>query len=274
MNSIGQINFNKDIINRDNEKNHYLSSYSYKTLMSLINYLHKITTAIYMVTDCVEGDEPLRKETRLAILSTTKELHKLLNSKESSSFVIKNVHSHIVLVRDYVSLLETMGYITKMNATILSTELDKFVSEMDRAKLDIDSTYHTNVPLRRESNMGIDLGSVFYGLGSMESLLESTENTTKDDQKEAPTLSLYNIDLRDSKNKRKSTIIKILKDTPMNQNGSKELSLNDLVFKYERYSGEASVSTKTIQRELIELIAAGVIEKVGTKRWVQYKLVS
>lgn len=232
MNSIGQINFNKDIINTSNDKNHYLSSFSYKTSMSLIQYLQKITTAIYMVTDCVEDSEPLRKEIRVAILSTTRELHKILNNKESSSFVIKNVHAHTLLVREYVNLLEVMGYVTNMNATILSSELDKFMSELDRAVLDIDSPYHRNVPLRRESNNGIDLGSVFYGFTGGNMAENNQELDTTDGAEESRNPSLYSIDLRDAKNKRKATIIKILKDTPTGQNGAKELSLNDLVFKY------------------------------------------
>lgn len=71
--------------------------------------------------------------------------------------------------------------------------------------------------------------------------------------------------------KRRSLILKLFREMPSIA-GHKELTLNDLVEKYSRYGGEGNISEKTIQRELVELTSDGTLEKVGTKRWVKYRL--
>ncbi len=72
--------------------------------------------------------------------------------------------------------------------------------------------------------------------------------------------------------KRKSLILKLFREIP-SQDGDKVLTSSELVDKYTRFGGEGQISEKTIQRELVELVGDGTLEKIGTKRWVKYRLI-
>lgn len=248
--------------------------------MSLIKNLQQISLAVYMVTDCVEDAEPLRYDARGAVLTAMKAISKVMGNVQINSSEFRIAHANMILVRQHISILEVMGFVSSMNANILMTEIDRFISKLDTSILDIDSPHESRVPLRNDMSFGIDLGELFYNKNDQNSIennpdniaILGSKNSLVDKNSDNPiNQGLGRIENQMGRLKRRSLILKLFREMPSIA-GHKELTLNDLVEKYSRYGGEGNISEKTIQRELVELTSDGTLEKVGTKRWVKYRL--
>lgn len=255
--------------------------------MSLIKNLQQITMAVYMVTDCVEEAEPLRYQAREAMLNAMKAIAHIMGNIQMNSGEFRSAHSQVLLVREYVSILEIMGYVSSMNASILVAQIDRFIARLDTSILDTDSPHKARVPLRSDMSFGIDLGELFYhkntdaitdGHTSENGLLSHQFNAQspsdfnpRNTQNNAAQQSLGKLEKEMGRLQRRSLILKLFRELPSN-GGFKELTLSELVEKYGRYGGEGPISEKTIQRELVELTQDGTLEKVGSKRWVRYRL--
>lgn len=253
----------------------YITTTSYRTSMSLIKNLQQITMAVYMVTDCVEDTEPLRYEARNAVLTAMKSISKVMGSVQLTSSEFRNAHAHMILLKNHISVLEIMGFVSSMNANILMTEIDRFVSKLDSSILDVDSPHESRVPMRSDMSFGIDLGEIFYTNQAPNNNIDDDKNSIQNNEpnQDQPVSSgLNKIEKEMTRLKRRSLILKLFREMPSNM-GYKELTIGELVEKYSRYGGEGQISEKTIQRELLELTQDGTLEKVGTKRWVKYRLV-
>jgi len=250
----------------------YFSTVSYKTSMSLIKNIQQITMAVYMVTDCVEDGEPMRNATRSAILKAMGSMCDTMGNVEVSSRHFRTAHASLILVREHVSILEVMGYVSTMNANILTAEIDKVISKLDTSILDIDSPHVARVGLRNDMTFGIDLGQHFYKKQELQGDLDNVDDANQDTNNEITHKPLSKIEKEMGRLQRKSLILKLFKENP-STNGEKELTMNELVSKYSRYGGEGQISEKTIGRELADLTNDGTIQKVGSKRWVRYRLV-
>lgn len=241
--------------------------------MSLIKNLQQISLAVYMVTDCVEDSEPLRLEARGAILRAMKSISHIMGNVQASSIEFRSAGAAMQLVREHVSILEIMGYVSGMNASILITEIDKFIARLDTSLLDMDSPHEAKIPLRSDMSLGIDLGEFFYKKsGNQDYNVVSDYDTDSVDTSKSGEKSLVRVEREMGRLKRKSLILKLFRELP-SPAGEKELTLNELVEKYSRYGGEGNISEKTIQRELADLVTEGALEKIGSKRWVKYRLV-
>ncbi len=264
-----------ELENTQIEKKSYITTTSYRTSMSLIKKLQQITMAVYMVTDCVEDSEPLRYEARSAALSAMKSISKVMGYPQTSSVEFRAANASVKLVKEHISILEIMGYVSSMNANILISEIDKFIARLDTSLLDIDSPHEAKIPLRSDMTFGIDLGELFFKNNTENNSQNNPENETSneaqfagEDMVQKP---LGRLEKEMGKLKRKSLILKLFRELP-SPNGFKELTMNERVEKYSRYGGEGQISEKTIQRELGELTLDGTLEKIGQKRWVKYRL--
>ncbi len=255
----------------------YTTTISYRTSMSLIKNLEQISLAVYMVTDCVEDAEPLRYEARGAVLLAMKSISKVLGNVQLNSSEFRSAHANMVLLKEHISILEVMGFVSTMNANILTTEIDRFIARLDTSILDINSPHESRVPMRSDMSFGIDLGELFYNRKD-QNLLENGTNLGSEKEGNLSSLNipvdqgLGKIEREMGRLKRRSLILKLFREMP-SVLGFKELTLSELMDKYARYGGEGPISEKTIQRELVEMTQDGTLEKVGTKRWVRYRLV-
>lgn len=261
-----------EIRNIQAENKSYITTISYRTSMSLIKKLQQITMAVYMVTDCVEDGEPLRYKTRDAVLDAMKSISLVMGSVQTSTSSFRSAHASMVIVREHISLLEIMGYVSKMNASILVTEIDKFIASLDTSILDTDSPHKSRVPMRSDMSFGIDLGQIFYKTSDNGSAVEESSVKEPENLAETSEKALGKIEREMGRLKRKSLILKIFRELP-SMNGDRELALSDIVAKYNRYGGEGQISEKTIQRELSDMVGDGTLVKIGAKRWVKYRLV-
>lgn len=265
-----------ELQNAIEKNNSYFSTVSYKTTMSIIKNIEQIAMALYMVTDCVEDDEPIRIEARNAILTAMKFASKIISSPQISSTNFRHIHSNLILVRNHIFLLETMGYISTMNANILLLEIDKLLSKLDSSIIDTDSSHKAQVELRKDMSFGIDLGNVFYSQNNLHQTSTTTEekgnNTEQTTNESSISKPLGKLEKEITHIQRKSLILKLFRETP-SIDGQKEMSMNELLTKYTRYGGEGAISEKTLSREMNDLVLEKTIEKIGSKRWVKYRLI-
>ncbi|HEY4528400.1 MAG TPA: hypothetical protein VJJ48_01045 [Candidatus Paceibacterota bacterium] len=152
----------------------------------------------------------------------------------------------------------------------LSTELvSEGIKDKNMAIKEIGSLLNMakSVGLVSETNYGIlanEFSKVEFTLPEFLSLPEPKkeeiikDNTSKIETVEKPVLSDFGA-VSVKKNKRQSIIIALLKR-------KKEIMIKDAT---PLISG---CSEKTVQRELGEMVASGILRKIGEKRWSRYTL--
>jgi hypothetical protein len=277
---------------KDNDRAHMLENNAlHKPRMNVFkndaftNFVHKkterITTALYMITNLLPAEEPLKwklREKGIELMSHV--LHfgtgNLTPPTLAESIVVP-------LIIGQVSLLEVAyvsGAISEMNFLVLKREYEHVVELFEKAKV-----------RRRESGReGYAIPKSFFDLPYEASLVELLEQeSTADVVKKISEISKtsgtneavshaqdavqsgmvirsslfhQNDKLRNPRSKtRRESIIAVLREQG-------KLSIKD-VTKVVR-----GCSEKTIQRELLSLVKEGVVMKEGERRWSVYSLVS
>ncbi len=223
----------------------------------------KLATALYMVTNLFGDSEPMKWTLRTKVSQLLSFIIGFKDILESREYEFSNDVKTKVL--EVVSLLEVAsrsGLVSPMNFTILKTEFMNLVSSL--AALTKESREGTHfafsknffeVPQKRESN---PLTFSQNSHASSETKTAQGHNTSiKDISQIKDVLSEGN---SFKKTNRQSIIINLLKR-------KKDLTIKDIAQVIK------DCSEKTIQRELIALIDAGVLKKTGERRWSRYSLV-
>ena len=195
----------------------------------------RLVSAIYLLTGFFADNEPLKWSLRT--------LGADLLSKEVSGNV-SQVKGVIMEVTSLLRVAKNAGLISEMNEEIIEKEFDS-LSEL------LEPTYLLNKFFDvEEKKAGIDApkDNVEYKGQIREELPEP-----KPRQLKAP------VTVSQKKNGRQMTIINLLKR-------KKEIMIKDVS---PLITG---CSEKTIQRELLSLVKAGVLRKIGEKRWSRYSL--
>jgi hypothetical protein len=248
----------------------------------------KLVTAVYMITNFIKDSEPLKERIRKAAL----ELLSL-----NIAFTTVSLRERRELIREYQAIsLEIVslssiayhsGLISEMNFHILSREFSNLVTVIEKdenkkaneetVSLDprfFDVAHETSsapevLPKAEEKNVfyrphtgaseqGPD-PKPHYGISKGHSSTEREMASRKAEylpMREAREKAERGSDGKDS---RKATILKLL---------SKKSGLGIKDFA-ESIKG---CSEKTIQRELLAMVAAGTIKKEGERRWSTYSL--
>ncbi len=245
-------------------------NHKHNSMSVIVGKSEKISTAIYMVTDFVPADEPIRQELRnlsLNLIGRTRKIaHKSTEPDYNSVEDLKEGIEHtLVLIR----LASTIGIISEMNSKIITVELEKIRSEIDQ--LYGAPRSHT---VRHPGYGSVVLKHEMFAVDSSDK--KTLENPYKghDELKGQNILSnvLYNRPQINSKNSYGQV-------TPKSEVLAKSLRRDD-VLAVVRKKGRVSVKDvvselsdigeKTIQRELLSLVKEGVLKKEGEKRWSTY----
>ena len=208
----------------------------------------KLATAVYMVTNLFSESEPLKWSLRKKVSDF---LSFMLNYKETPVGIINDfVYDLKTRVLEIVSLLQVAvggGVLSKMNFSILKQEFSSLISHFD------------------SSNTGGELREIIpknYFNGSPDYLyrrqVESSISQTSPNIKDKMPTAIEDKSLFKRSN-RQTIILNLLKK--MN-----ELSIKDISQVIR------DCSEKTIQRELISFISAGVLKRTGQRRWSKYSL--
>jgi hypothetical protein len=263
-------------------------SVSYRTAGSstgLYSKTDKLVTALYMVTDIIDKDEPLRNKLRTLgteIISDMRSLEQSMAGNMASVTLRK--------VEDIVSFLDlahTMNIVSEMNGDILRKEFFKL-------KQSILDSFGKDQILNKKVDLAEFLNSEFpplldkEGAGGGNSLITTSPfgHSSSTRRREVPkghaslgvqkasTLlkaikgisGTHNFD--EQRKQRREDIINIIKIL----GGS--ATIKDIKDKVHTLPGQVgsldSHSEKTLQRELVSMVASGVLKKEGSKRWSRY----
>jgi hypothetical protein len=248
----------------------------------------KLVTAVYMITNFIKDNEPLKwkfRDNALKLLSLNRAFTNVSLSERKD--LIKEYQGIALEIVSLSTVASHGGIVSEMNADILSREFTSLVSliEKDENKKANDETVSLSSnffqvaspvdrPLRSETfttpvqtPVTAPRKNVLYSPEAKEAVLDKGHASEKVDKKpeylsykevkEKPVITKS----ADSKDGRQAVILKLL---------SKKSGLNIKDF------GESikGVSAKTIQRELLSMVALGVLKKEGERRWSTYSLAS
>ena len=193
----------------------------------------KIASALYLLTSFFSDQEPLKWEIRDLALG-------LASGRVKDKF---NIASEI---NSLLSIAKTAGLVSDSNYEIVSQELSKFGQSMESPLklmfLEDRAPEEKALPKAEQPEMVKD------------TFVEKRE-LLKPAPKELKEFGAVSV----KKNSRQSIIIGLLKR-------KKEIMIKDVS---PLISG---CSEKTIQRELLAMVAAGILKKIGEKRWSRYTL--
>jgi hypothetical protein len=221
----------------------------------------KLITALYMVTDIVDKEEPLRNKLRTlgaAILSDTHSTpHK--------------APSRIAEVMSFLSIARALNIISSMNCDILEKEfyaldrsIKESISEVKILKTRIDLTEFFKEELEAPKPFAPLAGPARLGVQKGSTLMKALSDRKLASGEAAPSLKNSGA----SKGQRRQDILNIIKI-----NGG-SATIKDIKDKISNMSDKnnslVSLGEKTLQRELISMIEDGVLYKEGSKRWSRY----
>lgn len=229
----------------------------------------KLITALYIVTDIMEKDEPLRVKLRDLGTGVLSDIN---NNRGEASTKIKDIMS-------FLDIASAVRIMSDMNCNILRTEfmaLDKSIKEFtkqndnmwleDFLQVHKDSDVNTQEISKGQSN------STRIGVQKASTLLHALNKVNMSDKISPRSKSLDHPN--PSKDKRRDEIIRIIKSNKRS-NASGGLTISD-IRQDAKNSGNDNIllssSEKTLQRELLSMVHDNVLKKTGEKRWSKYFL--
>ena len=213
----------------------------------------RIVTALYMVTDFLSDNEPIKLQVRnkstllLPLMIDLKHKHKLLREQTVENFKLA--------LLEISSLLETsvfVGYISEMNYHLLKKEFIYLVEMVTPLKNDL-----------HDFSLPSSLFNVGAALPAQKKLPTESKNDTKilKDISKGQTIkdsSIFSIIAKKRTNRRETILNLVKMKNVINVKDVSEVIKN--------------CSEKTLQRELLGLAKRGVLKKEGERRWSKYSL--
>lgn len=186
--------------------------------------LERLASAIYLLTDFFDTQEPLRWKLRTL-------------SADLISERIKDKSSIVKEILSLFSVAKTAGLVSEVNHDILARELIKPKYEVEKS-----------------------LGLMFPHEKAETAIKDKIHEYDKGQQSIDRARSLKDFGaISIKKNKRQDVILGLIRR-------KKEVMIKDISPVID------GCSEKTVQRELSAMIRAGLLKKVGDKRWSRYSL--
>ena len=219
--------------------------------------MERIVSAIYIATQHIEDRVEIKHVIRLSSISVMAGMIELVGDAleyNAKVKVIKVIKVKIYQTMSFIKVLLSDKIISDINAELLIMSYNKMLSFINNYNLNDMSDIEEGI---RGIEYGVDASrgeasrsgeGVRLG-GSM----RSGEGVNLRSSKV--------LNLNGDKIDRKSRILSIIRDR-----GESGCNMSDLLSQIK------DISEKTMQRELIVLIASGHIQKVGEKRWSRYIL--
>lgn len=236
----------------------------------------KLITALYIVTDIIEKEEPIRNKLRTLGTGILSDINLLRTSIIAS--IPKQVNSKVDEILSFLDIASAVGMISAMNYAILKKEflelrqsIEEFgqgslsgffaeISKGHRQSLSIDHSFKGHKKEYQSTGIGVQKGSTLMkALSDKASTLSNIR---------ADTSNRNNFDVL--KQQRRNEVISIIKTT---ENGFTITDIKTKAKESPLQSGAlVSCGEKTLQRELVSMVKDGVLDKTGSKRWSRYFL--
>lgn len=281
-------NQNKTLETTSGVNAHSLSLFNQNSHFSYIyKKTEKLVTALYMITNFIKDNEPLKwklRDNALKLLSLNGQFtHVSLSERKD---LIKEYQVIAFEIISLSSIASHGGLVSEMNASVLVREFNSLISliEKDENKKmhdetvvldsgffkvgDVNSQTFQNSPKAEIAQVPTTHteNNVLYSSQVQEGIVNKGQVSPVVQQKSYAKTEPVSKEVKekvvkqpDQKNNRQAIIIKLL---------SKKSGLNIKDF------GDAivGVGAKTIQRELLSMVASGKLKKEGERRWSTYSL--
>ena len=280
----------KDNPMNNTSKNNTIFTFSHVSYKGLLEHMQKITRAIYMIVALVEGEDYVINSLKKDTIDTTKLFSSLLsvNVLDESS-LLSRIHGNLFHIHSCLDILSDAGAISEMNHHVVSSEIkkintyvvgllherspkNKISSDLENFFLQETETYQDNKNLSDTSAVQSPMieSPAFVPLlvrdHAEKKNISPTNNLEKKPLLQSKPKFVENKNSISSspsalslKEKRQENIINILKQ-------KKDASIKDICTLFK------DCSSKTIQRDLAELIDMKKVVKRGDRRWSQYNL--
>lgn len=214
----------------------------YKKQVNWLTYkAERLVSALYMVTDLINTNDPIKWQLRKLGVVLLTEVGKLLESSPAERKKI--INSTREVIAEILSLLEVAvnsGLISRMNYSLLKKEFVSTPLLLERVSKEDSPKSIGQIQGHSIGQVKMVKDKVFLSPIGQNLITQNNQNKVK---KEA----------------RKSQIIKVF-------DGGKILSLSDLSDMFRDFG------PKMIQRDLLDLVKSGALKKTGDKRWSRYSL--
>jgi hypothetical protein len=232
---------------------------------------NKLIMALYMVTDVMDSNEPIRYKLRNLGADILTDIY----SKPNQAL------GKIAQVMSFLEIALTVKMVTEMNANILKkefAELKKSVDELTHKNpflgaedVDLSDFFQSNLPeasatLDTRKSLSLKEGSKSNSVGVQKGSTLMSALKKMSDKMPSKTGAKTAVDFDALKKERRDQIKDIVSK---NSNG---VTITDI--RKFAYGTLASCGEKTLQRELIAMVKENVLKKTGEKRWSRYFLAS
>ncbi len=251
----------------------------------------KLAVATYMISNFFTAEEPLKWSLRRVageLLKDTITLSSVSLSIKDS--LVRTLSSKIVELTSLYEISYRAGFISEMNFMIIKSELDKMLGLLDRREgeqvstksISFDESFFRVERPEEDTNRGMPDRPGSYeqrvmnknnssnvGYSATQGYPQASHSTSKGIEnnkyeiksglKPAQSFVKDNNALKDIKDKRQNIIIALVKK-------HRTLTIKGFTAVIK------DCSEKTIQRELLSLVAGGVLKKEGERRWSTYSL--
>jgi len=252
--------------------------------MNMAKKAEKISTALYMVTDLIDPNDPIRKRIRECGVELIAETRNMSYAFSGDIYFI--IARTINKAWELVSLIEvssSVGFMSDMNARILRNVLVEFISSLRDKQKRESFTKLEDLKIGESLADQISLSKKLFDIDEDIYKRQSIKDTNNEmsfikTEKKAPDpkpvkivssniITPETLEKTETKTlkpsvsagERKDKIIEIIR-----QKG--EVMITDLLSSFPEYS------SKTIQRELASLVESGILKKEGEKRWSKYSI--
>lgn len=239
---------------------------------------NKLITALYMVTDIIDITEPIRTKLRFLGAEIISDINALNYSKRTDITI--NITKKITEIITFLDIVHALSMVSAMNSSILKKEfiaLKKSLEEGNNNSVWLEEFLLKDASVNDEQVQ--NKNSVRLGVQSSGSLMKalkdinmSNRNGMSDRLSFMPnnkiiaenSVSNKRTDSDMTKKERRFEIVNIIK---MNNSQATITDIKNSAKGVLKMCGE-----KTLQRELVSMVADGVLKKEGDKRWSKYLL--
>lgn len=233
-----------------------------------------------MVTEYIKVNDPIRHELRTSSISILKDVNSIRHlSNIDHKTLLNDVHEKFSLVTDLIHIARDLGFISRMNSTILDTEislLQKYIQTyIHQTTLEDSLLSNIHFPDQLFADHLPNPTTTNKPTSFSPSNISSTYSKNKQPvfSKHIP-FSLTDIkgqinrggyvSNHEKHEDRKAKIMDMIRGRKNSNTGEGSVMIKDITHAFP------NVSEKTIQRELADMVSSGVLKKIGEKRWSKY----
>ena len=244
---------------------------SNRHLAFIFKKTEKLVAAVYLITDLIKDSEPLKwkvRQSAVDLLSLNLALSTASHAERKG--MVQEYRSLAAEIVSLSSVARHAGLVSEMNFQVLSREFSSVAAsfDSDQHKRSIEDAVLLDPGFFATGEAPAGTADASKGQSSRtQSLAPHIAETARpdgylplkeirSDQRPKPAKELA---AKDDKESRRSVILKLL---------SKKSGLNVKDFA----AAIKGVSEKTIQRELLAMVAIGLLKKEGERRWSTYSL--